>query len=96
MHKTFHTYILTNKPYGTLYIGVTSNLIKRIWQHKESLHNGFTKKYQLTNLVYYETHDNAENAIVREKQLKKWKRQWKLNLIEQFNPSWSDLYRALL
>ena len=96
MNKDFYVYILASKRNGTLYIGVTSDLIKRIWQHKERLVDGFTKKYDVKKLVYYEQHETAENAIHREKRLKEWKRQWKLKLIEKFNPAWKDLYDSIL
>ena len=92
MSKNFCVYILASKPNGTLYIGVTSDLIKRIWQHKESLVDGFTKQYNVKQLVYYEQHDNAESAIRREKRLKEWRREWKIALIEKNNPNWKDLY----
>lgn len=85
-------YILTNKINGTLYIGVTSNLVSRIWQHKNKVHQGFSSKYELDMLVYYEIHEEIIGAIVREKQLKKWRREWKLNLINEHNPSWTDLW----
>ncbi len=96
MNKLFCIYILASKKNGTLYIGVTSDLIKRTWQHKEGIADGFTKKYGVKRLVYYEQHDTAENAIRREKRLKSWKRQWKLELIEKFNPKWEDLYANIL
>ena len=96
MNKSFCVYILSSKKNGTLYVGVTSDLIKRIWEHKESLVDGFTKKYNVKKLVYYEQHQNAQSAIQREKQLKEWKRKWKLELIEKLNPKWSDLYDSLL
>jgi putative endonuclease len=89
-------YILASKYNGTLYIGVTSNLIQRIWQHKNNLSDGFTKKYAVHNLVYYEVHNEMLSAIQREKQLKKWNRQWKINLIEKLNPTWKDLYQDLV
>lgn len=89
-------YILASKKNGTLYVGVTSNLIKRIYEHKENLADGFTKKYNIHNLVYYETVDNWEVAITREKQIKEWKRDWKIKLIENKNPDWIDLYKELL
>ncbi len=85
-------YILASQRNGTLYIGVTSDLIKRVWEHKNNLVEGFSKKYNVHTLVYHEFHDSMENAIVREKQMKKWKRAWKLNLIEKTNPDWKDLY----
>jgi len=89
-------YILTNKPFGTLYIGVTSDLVKRIWQHKEKQVEGFTKKYGLTRLVYYEIHERMDNAILREKQLKEWNRNWKLRQIVDMNPNWKDLYDDII
>jgi len=89
-------YIITNKKEGTLYIGVTSNLVKRVYEHKQKFIDGFSKKYNLTNLVYYEQFDSIENAIKREKQLKNWKREWKLNIINQFNPIWKDLYSSIV
>jgi len=94
--KTGYTYILTNKPNGTLYIGVTSNLIKRIYEHKNNLTDGFTSKYNIKDLVYYEIFDTIENAIIREKQLKAGNRTKKITLIESFNPTWKDLYNELL
>jgi putative endonuclease len=90
--KQSYIYITTNKPNGTLYIGVTSDLIKRIYEHKNHLAEGFTSKYDLNKLVYYEIFDDIENAILREKQMKKWNRDWKLRLISEFNPTWKDLY----
>ena len=93
--KYFYVYILSNKRNGTLYVGVTSNLIKRVDEHKNDVVAGFTKKYKVHNLVWYETHDNAVSAKSREKQIKKWKRQWKLQLIEKDNPKWLDLYENI-
>ena len=81
---------------GTLYIGVTNNLLQRIWQHKNDLAEGFTKKYTIHSLVYYEVHTELLAAILREKQLKKWNRQWKINLIEKLNPTWKDLWQDLM
>jgi putative endonuclease len=89
-------YILASKRNGTLYIGVTSGLIKRIWEHKNNLVEGFTKRYSVHNLVWFETHENMESAILREKMLKEWKRTWKLELIERSNPGWNDLYNTIL
>jgi len=89
-------YILTSCRNGTLYTGVTSNLIQRVWQHKNDFVDGFTKKYQAHMLVWYELHETMESAIVREKQIKEWKRQWKLDLIEKFNPYWNDLYKTIV
>jgi putative endonuclease len=81
---------------GTLYTGVTSDLAKRTWQHKNEIIKGFTEKYTVHLLVWYEVHENMESAISREKALKKWNRIWKLRLIEQFNPEWQDLYEQLI
>jgi len=89
-------YILASRRNGTLYTGVTSDLIKRIWQHRHNVVDGFTKKYGVHRLVYYELHLEMVSAIVREKQIKKWNRAWKLLLIEQMNPRWDDLYKTLL
>ncbi|HID69710.1 MAG TPA: GIY-YIG nuclease family protein [Desulfobacterales bacterium] len=97
MIKQFYVYILASKRNGTLYIGMTSNLPQRIWQHKNNQIEGFSKKYDVKKLVYFELHDAAENAITREKQLKKWNRAWKLKLIEEDNnPHWKDLYDMIL
>ena len=89
--KQYYVYILTNKSNNVLYIGVTNDLIRRIFEHKSKVVEGFTKKYNLWKLVYYEAADNIESAINREKQLKNWHRDWKMNLIDQFNPDWKDL-----
>ena len=91
----YYIYILSNKRNGTLYIGVTSNLIKRVYEHKKNLVDGFTKKYNIHKLAYYEITNDIESAIEREKQLKKWNRKWKLKLIEKSNPEWIDLYFGL-
>ena len=96
MSKQPAVYILASKKNGTLYIGVTSNLIKRIWEHKNNLVKGFTEQYNVHNLVWYELHDNMESAILREKMLKEWKRKWKLEIIEGSNPNWNDLYDAII
>ena len=92
MNKQFYVYILASKRNGTLYTGVTSKLVQRVWQHKNNMVEGFTQKYNVKILVYYEAHGDAENAITREKQIKKWRRNWKLRLIEESNPHWKDLY----
>ena len=89
-------YILTNKRNGTLYIGVTSNLPKRIWEHKNKVVEGFTKKYGIDSLVWYEVHESMESAIAREKAIKKWRRHWKLRVIEEMNPEWEDLYEEII
>jgi len=85
-------YILASKRNGTLYVGVTSDLVKRVYEHKNGLADGFTKKYGIHNLVYFELHEDMNTAIAREKQIKKWNRTWKLELIEKSNPEWKDLY----
>jgi putative endonuclease len=87
--------MLANKPRGTLYIGVTSDLIARIWQHKNDLASGFSSQYQVHLLVYFELHETMVEAITREKQLKKWNREWKIKLIEQSNENWVDLYHEV-
>ena len=92
MDKQFYVYTLASKRNGTLYIGITSGLVQRIWQHKNKMVEGFTQKYNVNKLVYYEVHPNAESAITREKQMKKWRRSWKIRLIEEKNPDWKDLY----
>ena len=91
MNKTCAVYIMTNYSETTLYIGVTSNLQKRVWEHKNKVVEGFTKKYNADKLVYYELTDSIESAINREKQLKRWHRQWKINLIKEMNPDFKDL-----
>ena len=93
--RQFYVYILCSKRNGTLYIGITSDLTKRLYEHKNDLVDAFTKKYNVHNLVWYEIHESAESAITREKQIKKWKRAWKLELIEQGNPEWNDLYESI-
>jgi putative endonuclease len=95
MDKEFYVYILASNRNGTLYTGVTSNLIQRVWQHKNDLVEGFAEKYNIKNLVFYEVHTNAESAITREKRIKKWRWAWKLRLIEEKNPEWKDLYREI-
>ncbi len=85
-------YILASQRNGTLYVGVTSNLVQRVWQHQNNLVDGFTKKYGVHTLVWYEAHETMGSAIAREKALKGWRRTWKLDLIEATNPTWRDLY----
>jgi len=92
MQKNPTLYILASHKDGTLYIGVTSNLVKRVYEHKNNLVDGFTKQYGVHTLVYYEVHQTMEDAILREKQMKKWKREYKINLIEENNVNWDDLY----
>ena len=89
-------YIMTNRPNGTLYLGVTSNLTRRAWEHREGVVDGFTKRYGLTRLVYAEPHDYIAAAIQRERTMKHWPRAWKINLIVAHNPEWDDLYQTLL
>ena len=93
--KAFFVYLLASGLRGTLYIGVTSDLPKRIWQHRIKAVPGFTAKYGVDRLVWYEAHPTAESAITREKQMKEWKREWKFNLIERDNPHWLDLYNSI-
>jgi putative endonuclease len=88
-------YILSSRRNGTLYVGLTSNLVKRVWEHKENFVEGFTKRYGIHTLVWYEVHESMETAIQREKVIKNWKRSWKLELIEKTNPQWRDLYADL-
>ena len=96
MSKQPAVYILASRRNGTLYIGVTSNLVKRVWQHKNDLVEGFTKKYSVHTLVYYELYTDMTEAIAREKRLKKWNRAWKIRLIEKENPHWRDLWPELV
>lgn len=93
--KSYYVYILASKPHGTLYIGVTNDLIRRVYEHAHGLTEGFTKKYKVHRLVYFEETSSIEGAITREKQLKNWHRDWKKNLIERENPFWDDLYPAI-
>jgi putative endonuclease len=92
MDRSSYVYILGSDCYGTLYVGVTSDLVRRVWQHREGLVAGFTKTYGVKRLVWFETHGDIIAAITREKQLKKWKRAWKIELIQSVNPEWRDLY----
>lgn len=91
-----YTYILSNKPKGTFYIGVTTHLARRIYEHKHKMVDGFSKRYNLVYLVYAEEHQTITDAIAREKQLKNWHRDWKIKLIESINPEWNDLYETLI
>lgn len=94
--NSYYVYILASRKNGTLYIGVTDNLIKRVYEHKRDLVHGFTKMYQVHELVYFEQTSDINSAIQREKQMKKWKREWKIRLIEKENPEWKDLYKEIL
>ncbi len=91
----FYVYLLASKPYGTLYIGMTSELARRVWEHKEKVVPGFTRRYNVVRLVWFEDHASEGEALRREKQLKEWKRDWKINLIERANPHWDDLYPSI-
>ena len=93
--KNYYVYILSSKRNGTLYTGITSDILKRVYEHKHGLVEGFTKKYKVHYLVWYEIHQSVESAITRKKQIKKWKRNWKLQLIEKENPEWMDLYQRI-
>jgi len=93
--EAYFVYILASRRNGTLYIGMTNDLVRRVWEHKQALVEGFTKKYGVHRLVWFETAERPEAAISREKQLKKWKRAWKLELIEEGNPEWKDLYEEI-
>jgi len=92
----YYVYILASRRNGTIYVGVTSDLVNRVYEHKSDLVDGFTKTYAVHTLVYYETVDDVDSAIAREKQIKKWKRAWKVELIEGVNPDWRDLYPDLM
>ena len=92
VEKQFFVYMMASQKNGTIYIGVTSDLRKRAWEHKNDAVDGFTQKYEVHRLVWYEPHENAESAITKEKQMKEWKREWKIKRIEEMNPNWNDLY----
>ena len=96
MRDQYYVYILASKPNGTLYIGVTNNIARRVWEHKQGLVEGFTKKYAVHRLVYCEAFARPQEAIRREKRLKKWNRAWKIQLIESTNPEWKDLYETVM
>ncbi|NNM74356.1 GIY-YIG nuclease family protein [Enterovirga aerilata] len=91
----YHVYMLASRRHGTLYLGVTNNLARRVWEHKTKMILGFSAKYGVDRLVWYEAYDRIDEAIAREKALKKWRRDWKLRLIEEMNPEWEDLYLVL-
>ena len=95
MERQYHVYILANRPYGTLYVGVTNDLIRRSWEHKSGFVKGFSREHGLHRLVWYEVHSTAYAAITREKLIKKWHRDWKVNLVQTMNPEWKDLYAAI-
>ena len=96
MLKTYYVYVLANKRNGTLYVGVTNNLVRRVYEHKNDIIKGFTTKYGVHMLVHYEQCDSVESAIQREKRLKVWHRKWKIRLIEETNPEWKDLYNEII
>ncbi|HEB96649.1 MAG TPA: GIY-YIG nuclease family protein [Sedimenticola thiotaurini] len=96
MEKRPCVYLLASRRNGTLYVGVTSDLLKRVWQHRSDCVEGFSRRYRIHRLVWYEQHETMESAILREKRIKGWKRAWKIRLIESANPEWRDLYDALL
>jgi len=91
----FFTYLLASAPYGTLYCGHTDDLAARVWKHKEKVFRGFTAKYGVDRLVWYEVFDSREGAFLRERRIKKWERAWKIRLIEELNPAWADLYETI-
>jgi putative endonuclease len=91
----FFVYLLTSQPHGTLYVGMTDDLIRRIWEHKNKVVPGFTAKYGVDRLVWFEAHETREGAWEREKQIKEWRRAWKIQLVEENNPHWTDLYPSL-
>ncbi len=95
MNEGSYVYILAHKKNGTLYVGVTRNLVRRVYEHKTHLVAGFTRTYAVDRLVYYERHEVLLDAVTREKQIKKWRRVWKIRLIEEFNPDWRDLYEDI-
>jgi putative endonuclease len=94
-YKNYYVYILASQKYGTLYTGVTNHLVRRVFEHKNGLIDGFTKKYNVNKLVYFEMHGDIREAMLREKIIKKWRRDWKINLIERNNPDWLDLYSEI-
>lgn len=95
MYKRFSVYLLASRPYGTLYCGYTDDIARRTWEHREKTFKGFTAKYGVMRLVWYEMGDSREGAFMRERQIKKWNRAWKIRLIEAENPGWVDLYDTL-
>jgi putative endonuclease len=96
LDRSYAVYLLASRPRGTLYVGVTSDLVKRVWEHKQGLVEGFTKKYRVKSLVWFEQTESIEAAIAREKQIKKWNRAWKVELIEKTNPAWRDLFPEIV
>jgi putative endonuclease len=92
---TYFVYLLASRRHGTLYLGVTNDLLRRVWEHKNKVVPGFTTKYSVDRLVWFETHSDVTAAITREKQIKKWRRDWKIALVERENPDWRDLYKSI-
>ena len=95
MGRQYFVYILANRLYGTLYTGITNDLVRRVWEHKNGFVDGFTKEHATHSLVWYEVHEDPYEAITREKRIKNWNRDWKINLIQRMNPGWEDLYDAI-
>jgi putative endonuclease len=91
----YYVYILASRKHGTLYLGVTSDIVRRVYEHRTKATSGFTKRYGVDKLVWFEIHEDAISAITREKELKKWRRDWKIRLIEEQNPAWDDLYLGI-
>ena len=91
-----YVYLLASRKHGTLYVGVTNDLVRRVYQHKTRVVSGFTSRYAVDRLVWFETHEDPINAIAREKEIKQWRREWKVNLIESSNPEWADLYQSIV
>ena len=94
--RHFYVYMMSNKPYGTLYVGITNDLVRRVWEHKNDVVEGFTRDHGLKDLVWYEVHEDPIIAISREKLIKKWHRDWKVNRIQEMNPAWEDLYSKIV
>ena len=92
----YFVYLITNKPYGTLYVGVTRDLVKRVYEHRSGFVEGFSKEHELGMLAWYEAHEDVKEAIKREKLIKKWHRDWKINLVQGMNPEWKDLYATIV
>ena len=93
--RSYFVYIMTNKKHGTLYTGVTNDLVRRVYEHREGLVEGFTRKHDLKKLVWFEPHDDIEQAILREKRIKRWRREWKIQMIQKQNPDWDDLWEEI-
>ena len=93
--KSYFVYLLASRRNGTLYVGVTNNLVGRVWTHREHVVDGFTKRYDVTRLMWFEVHNSIEAAITREKQIKRWKRDWKIDLFRESNPNWDDLFPSI-